>query len=92
MRCFNEKEVIKDYIFDKSIVFDLFEDNNYAYGDIISLYLKNVVLKEGLSSDEMNYYFNMRGNMFDTNYFDKIGYTEKVFQDYYNDEVKLLKK
>ena len=30
--------------------------------------------------------------MFDTNYFDKIGYTEKVFQDYYNDEVKLLKK
>ena len=89
---FNEKEVIKDYIFDKSIVFDLLEDNNYAYGDIISLYLKNVVLKEGLSSDEMNYYFNMRGNMFDTNYFDRIGYTEKVFQDYYNDEVKLLKK
>ena len=30
--------------------------------------------------------------MFDTNYFDKIGYTEKVFHDYYNDEVKLLKK
>ena len=34
----------------------------------------------------------MRSNIFETDYFNKIGYTEKVFHDYYNDEVKLLKK
>lgn len=81
---FIDEDFIKTFI-EGIISFDLSEIYNYAYGDIISLFLYDDVNINGLDSEMMNYFFKKRSKLFNEGYLRECGYGPKNY-------VKLYKK
>ena len=71
---------------------DLSEVFNYAYGDIISLFLCDEYEKFGLSSDVMEYFLHERGKLFSEDFLRECGFGPMNYAKLYTKEVQLIKK
>lgn len=71
---------------------DLAEVFNYAYGDIISLFLCEDVEKNGLSSNLIDYFFQKRCNLFDEEFLRECGFGPENYAKLYKKEVQYIKK
>lgn len=81
---FIDEDFIKVFI-EGIISFDLSEIYNYAYGDIVSLFLFDDVKNNGLDSEMMNYFFKNRSCLFNEKYLRECGFGPE-------DYVKLYRK
>jgi len=71
---------------------DLQESFTYAYGDIISMFLKDSIDKYGFSNDLVFEFMKERRNLFREGFFRENGMGPDNYLDLYKKELKLLKK
>ena len=71
---------------------DIAEVYNYAYGDIISMFLAESVEQDGFDNELINYFFTKRATMFDDRFLKKNGMDAKKYVKLHKAEMKLLKK
>ena len=81
---FSCEDDIKDFLSDFDIS-NFYEPFNYAYGDIISMFLAEIVSEDGFNNEIFKEFMSLRGKPFDVKYFDNNNFNP----DKYN---KLLKK
>jgi len=74
------------------LVIDLQESFTYAYGDIISMFLKDSIDKYGFSNDLVFEFMKERRNLFREGFFRENGMGPDNYLDLYKKELKLLKK
>lgn len=84
---FIDEGYIKEFI-EKVINFDLSEVYNYAYGDIISLFLYNEVNKCGFNNEMIDYFLKNRCDLFSEDYFRECGYGPGNYVKLYKKEMK----
>ena len=70
---FIDKKFIKNYI-EGIISFDLSEIYNYAYGDIISLFLFDEVNKYGFDNEMIEYFLRNRCELFSEDFLRECGF------------------
>jgi hypothetical protein len=70
----------------------LFSDIQYAYGDILSMFLKEAVLAEGLESVTFQRFMKTRALEFNDDYIIEEGFTPDKYSLLYEKEVQLVKK
>lgn len=87
---FMNSEVIEDYL--RTTRLNLTSDITYTYGDIVSLFLKEEVLAEGLDSTLMKKFNEIRCLEFNTDFFVKEGLSPERYAKFYEREVQLIKK
>lgn len=88
---FIDEDFIKKFI-EGIISFDLSEIYNYAYGDIISLFLFDEVKKYGLNNEMIDYFFTKRHELFNEDYLRECGYGPANYVKLYRKNYKHLKK
>jgi hypothetical protein len=71
---------------------NLSSDILYAYGDIISMFLKEIVNSEGLNSPSMKKFMNTRYQEFDTDYIESENFKPEKYKELYEKEIQLIKK
>ncbi len=71
---------------------DLQEDFTYAYGDIVSMFIKDSIDKYGFSNELIDEFLKVRSNLFDEEFFREFGMGPDNYLDLYKKELKLLKK
>ena len=81
---FIDEEYMKIFI-EGMISFDLSEIYNYAYGDIVSLFLFDDVKNNGLDCEMMDYFFKSRNNLFKEDFLKECGFGPENY-------IKLYKK
>ena len=72
--------------------YDLSEIYNYAYGDILSLFLVEEVEKNGFSSDMIEYFLENRSKVFDDSFLRECGFGPVNYTKLYKREVEVLRK
>lgn len=87
---FMNSEVIEDYL--KTAKLDLTSDVTYTYGDIVSMFLKEEVLAEGLDSTLMKKFNEIRCFEFNTEFFLEEKLSPEKYVKLYEREVQLIKK
>lgn len=87
---FLNAELVEEFI--GNTRFDLESDINYVYGDILSMFLKEAVLAEGLDTELMRKLKNIRCREFDKEFLIIEGLTPDRYVDLYEKEVQLIKK
>lgn len=87
---FMNSEVIEDYL--KNTKLDLTSDVTYTYGDIVSMFLKEEVLAEGLDSTLMKKFNEIRCFEFNTEFFLEEKLSPEKYVKLYEREVQLIKK
>lgn len=87
---FINSEVIEDYL--KTTMLDLTSDITYTYGDIVSMFLKEEVLAEGLNSKLMKKFDEIRCFEFNADFFLEEGLSPERYAKLYEKEVQFIKK
>lgn len=87
---FEFPDVVESYI--RITNFDLMNDINYAYGDIVSMFLKEEVLAEGLNSVLVKKFNGIRCGEFDKEFFLQEDLNSDRYVELYKKEVQLIKK
>lgn len=87
---FINQDVIEGYL--KNTELDLMSDVTYAYGDILSMFLKEEVLVEGLDSTLMRSFNEIRCYEFSADFFIKEKLSPDKYAEIYEREVQLIKK
>lgn len=87
---FINSEVIEDYL--KTTMLDLTSDITYTYGDIVSMFLKEEVLAEGLNSTLMKKFDEIRCFEFDRDFFIRESLSPERYAKLYEKEVQFIKK
>ena len=87
---FIDEDFIKIFI-EGIISFDLSEIYNYAYGDIVSLFLFDDVNKNGLDSEMMNHFLKKRSELFNEDYLRECGFGPENYVKLYKKVNKHLK-
>ena len=88
---FTNKNVVNEFI--KNYHFMMIPENyNYAYGNIISLFLKNAYENEGLSSNLLKDFSKKRVEMFDKNVLRQWEINPKEYIKLYKKEINSIKK
>ena len=88
---YTESDYMKSFI-DEIISLDLSEIYNYAYGDIISLFLFDSISKHGFSNDLIEEFYNNRSRLFSESFFDSCGFDSKKYIKLYRKDIAHLKK
>lgn len=92
---------IKKYFIDEDILrefvervgdFDLSEDYNYAYGDIISMFLAEEVEQSGLANEIIFSFMAKRKDKFNPELLRDFGYGPDNYVKLYKKEIELIKK
>ena len=88
---FTNKKVVKNFIeiYDPMIIPSKY---NYAYGNIISMILKELVLSDGLNNELVKTFRESRNEVFNTKLLDKMNITSEKYLNLYQKELKLIKK
>lgn len=83
-----------DFLIDHLSLHDLnlSEDISYAYGDIISMKLKEVFKNSGFNSSEFKYFMKHRTKIFNPFYIRELSISADDYYDSYVDELSLIKK
>lgn len=93
--------MVKSYFFEDADILgyiermddiDLSEVFNYAYGDIVSLFLCEEVEKNGFSSELVDYFFQNRCKPFDESFLRECGFGPGNYAKLYAKETQLIKK
>ena len=71
--------------------YNLSDTYNYAYGDILSLFLCEEIEREGFSNDLMNSFFLERDSLFSTSFLEKHQFTSEKCKKLYKKEIALGK-
>jgi hypothetical protein len=71
---------------------DIQEEFTYGYGDIISMFLKDSITKNGFSNDLINEFLRTRSGLFNKDFFIENDLGPENYLDLYKKELKLLKK
>ena len=87
---FENMDSVKHYLENGQL--DLGVDLNYTYGDIISMFLKEAVLEEGLQSLEMKKFESIRWQEFSKDYILQERFTPDEYINLYKKEIQLIKK
>lgn len=87
---FENIEAIESFI--GNAEFDLMQDINYAYGDILAMFLKDEVLAEGLDAVLMRKFKDIRCSEFSEEFFLKEGLSPDKYSGLYKTEIQLIKK
>lgn len=94
-------EMVKNHFIDESFIkifiegvisFDLSEIYNYAYGDIVSLFLFDEIKKYGFNNEMIEYFFNRRHELFNEDYLRECGYGPANYVKSYKKHYEHLKK
>ena len=88
---FTDEEVIKDFLSDFDVV-NFYEPFNYAYGDIISMYLSDIVKEDGFNNEVFKEFMSIRGKSFDVGFFDRNGFSASKYNKLLEKQYKLTKK
>lgn len=72
--------------------FDFAEIYSYAYGDILSLFLSEDALKNGLQGEEIRSFLEHRTSVFQKEFLEEHGYSSERYAELYRKEVQLIKK
>lgn len=92
--------MVKEHFFEDSDILgyiermdeiDLGEVFNYAYGDVVSLFLCNEVEENGFSSDLIDYFFKNRCKIFDEEFLKECGFGPGNYAKLYKKEIELIK-
>ena len=88
---FTEEAELKEVI--ESVQdFNLAGIYNYAYGDILSMFLAEEVGKNGMKSELMDYFFEHRIKPFSEEFMRECGFGPKNYIKLYKKEIQLIKK
>jgi len=71
---------------------NLFDDILYTYGDIISLFLKDDVKKDGLTCNSLLKFMEQRTEEFTSDFIISSSYTPKRYSELYKKQLQLVKK
>ena len=88
---FIDEDYIKNFI-DGSPYFDVLEDCRYAYGDILSMFLKIQIDNYGFDNDLIDEIFKFRSELFDSSMIDKYNLNPNRYNRLHRKEIKLSKK
>ena len=72
--------------------FDVGEDFNYTYGNILSLYLKGSIEEDGFDNPMMNDFLEKRDNLFTPEFLSRRDITPSGYQKKHSMDMKILKK
>lgn len=85
---FSNAEVVEEYI--GNVEFDLMSDINYAYGDFLSMFLKEEVLAEGLDSELVRKFKEIRNKEFNVDFLLREELIPERYIALYKKEVQLI--
>ena len=88
---FSIEDNIKKFIHNCTY-FDITEDYRYAYGDIMSMFLKIQIDNYGFDNDLIDEIFKIRSSMFDSEIFEKLNFGPNRYKKLHRQEINLLKK
>ena len=80
------------YLLDEVGTLDVRDNHIYAYGDIISMFLKDMVDKYGFDNDMMLEMFDRRDEIFSPEFLEKYEVSPEKYFEGYQKELKLLQK
>lgn len=88
---FTDENDIKVFLkdFDAS---NFYEPFTYTYGDIISMFLSDVVYEDGFSNDIFKEFMDIRGSVFSSDFFEKYGFNGSHYIKQFEKQYKLIKK
>lgn len=90
-RYFNKKRHVRRFI-NKCCCFDLKETYTYAYGDIYSLFLEDMIKQDDYNLDALKEFFEFRSGIFDPSMLDRLNINPKSYVKLYKKDIELLKK
>lgn len=88
---FIDEDYIRAYI-EANPIFDVHENYKYAYGDIVSMFLKIQVDNYGFDNDLIEEILSFRSELFDPSVFDKYNFNPDRYVRLHRKEIKLSKK
>lgn len=88
---FISEEAIKDYVYN-SVSFGISEDFVYAYGDILSMFMKEYIDEDGLSNDMLEEFFRSRCDVFSEEFMRKWGMGPANYVKLHEKQLQYLKK
>ena len=88
---FISEDTIRDFVYN-STGFDVLEDFRYAYGDIVSLFLKEAVEDCGLSNDFVEEFLKIRSGLFSEDFLRKWGMGPENYVQLHEKELQMIKK
>ena len=88
---FSDEEDIKDFLSDFDVV-NFYEPFNYTYGDIISMFLANIVKEDGFSNEIVKEFMSLRGKPFDVSFFDRHSFNSSEYNKLLEKQYKKEKK
>ena len=88
---FSDEDSIKKFILEGERL-NLKEDLTYAYGDIISMFLKIQIDNYGFDNDLVEEIMKIRSSMFDSKIFEKYNFGPNRYKKLHRQEFKLIKK
>lgn len=90
-RYFNKKNNIRRFI-NKSYDLEVNEAYNYAYGDIYSMFFKEMIKDNDYKLDVLDEFFKYRSELFSPEQLDKFKITPKRYVKLYKKDIEMLKK
>ena len=90
-RYFKEKNSIRKFI-NKSSNFELSETFTYSYGDIYSMFLKDMIKNNNFKLDVLEEMFCYRNSLFKEEMLDKLNITPENYVKLYEKDIDILKK
>lgn len=88
---FSVEDDIKEFILN-STYFNIMEDYRYAYGDILSMFLKIQVENYGFDNDLIDEILRIRCDMFDKSIIEKYNFNPTRYKILHRKEIKMIKK
>ncbi len=88
---FTDENAVREFL-EESFGIPLSEALNYAYGDIISMFLADEVQRYGLSNELVNYFLQNRVSFFSEDYMRECGFGPQNYVELYKKEIELIKK
>ena len=88
---FSVDDDIKEFILN-STYFNIMEDYRYAYGDILSMFLKIQVENYGFDNDLIDEILRIRCDMFDKSIVEKYSFNPTRYKILHRNEIKMIKK
>lgn len=88
---FSNEDDIKYFLSDFD-VYNFYEPFNYTYGDIISMFLTDIVKEDGFSNEVLKEFMDIRGKLFDIHFFDKNDFCADKYIKLLEKQYKLTKK
>ena len=90
-RHFMDEECVREFL-DRITDLDISDACNYAYGDILSMFLCEEVEANGFNSDLLDYFLSHRKDKFDPELFRELGFGPENYKFLYKKETQLIKK